>query len=103
MPMNLDKLFRKRLSDLIKWYDPEFKYPSKKAKDILHDLKNTIENSNCPTCDESDQKSHKNKYPPQIWTCDECNVTISAKNKVNHKRSNRHKYNLSRSTSEESE
>ena len=90
-----DKMFRKRLSDLIKWYDPDFKYPNKTAEDILRDLKNTIENSNCSTCDESDDKEivkpFSKKYPPKIWKCNVCDVTTTQLNRLNHERTDKHK------------
>ena len=102
-----DKIFCKRLSDLIKWYDPEFKYPNRTAKDILRDLKNTIENSKCSTCDESDEvtdneiviKSQIKKYPPKILSCDICNVTFTSKNRLNHERTDKHK-NMLKDTNE---
>ena len=53
--VNKDKLFCDRLSKLIVWFDPEFKNPMETAEDILYDLKNMIENSKCPTCDEDSE------------------------------------------------
>ena len=118
--MTNDKLFRKKLSELIEWYDPEFKHSEKTAKDILKSLKETIENSNCLTCGESHEsdeasedeisKKLKEKRVPKMWRCDYCNVTCSIKNKLNHERTNKHKNNveskndlLSTSSSDESE
>ena len=107
--VNQDKIFCKRLSDLIEWYDPEFKFRKETAKNVLVDLKNKIENSNCPTCDEDEDeviiKSRKKitKYPPKLWTCPECDVTITTKNRVSHTRSNKHENNISSFICEESE
>lgn len=105
--VNQDKIFRKRVEDLIEWYDPEFKSRKETAKDLLNNLKNKIENSNCPTCDEDENivKSRKKitKYPPKLWTCPECDVTITTKNRLSHTRSNKHKHNLNFFISEESE
>ena len=96
---NRDKIFRRKLTALIEWYDPEFKFPTKTAKEILRDLKSTIENSNCPTCGESDEdsdddeiiKPHKKRYRPKMWTCPACNVTTTTKNRLNHERTDKHK------------
>src|SRR5438552_18745894 len=97
--VNKGKLFCDRLSKLIAWFDPEFKNPMETAEDILYDLKNTIENSKCPTCDERDEdrgdeiviKTSKKNYPASLWTCPACNVTTTIKNKLNHERTDKHK------------
>ena len=82
------KYFCHRISELIEWCDPEF------VKDILQDLNNKNENSDCPTCDESDEdaivvKSRK-KYSTKMWTCPACNVTCTTKNRLNHERCYKH-------------
>ena len=36
---NKDKLFKKRLVDLIQWYNSDYEFPKKTSRDILETLK----------------------------------------------------------------
>jgi uncharacterized protein with PIN domain len=100
-----DKLFCKRLVELLVWYDPELKKPKEMASNMLDDLKNTIENSECLTCSEESEnegenelqsKSDKKKYlyPKRFWHCKDCNKTMTLSNKCNHLRSTKHEINV---------
>ena len=100
---NDDKLFRKRLVDLIEWYDSEFKFPKSTAKYLLDTLKNRIKNSGCPSCDENDdvsdeevivKKKEKKKYPVQYWKCEVCNVSVQIYNKSHHLKTKKHTRNV---------
>ena len=91
---NQDKLFQKRLTELIQWYDSDFKLPKRTAKVMLVDLKKLIKNSNCSTCEEDSDdeivvKKHK-KYPVKMWKCEVCDVNMTIYNKSNHLKSIKH-------------
>ena len=91
-----DKLFQKRVVDLIKWYDSDFKFPRRAAKDMLATLKNRIENHPCPGYNDSDNSEEestpeKKQYPDQYWHCKICNVYIRINNKYNHLATKKHK------------
>jgi len=86
---NKDQLFKKRLVDLIQWYNPEYQFPKKTSRDILETLKNKIENSNCVSCNE--ESDTDDGYPNIFWTCKVCEKDMTIKNKCNHLRTKKHK------------
>lgn len=94
---NRDKIFRKRIVDLINWYSSEYKYPNKTSKEWLEDLKTKIKNSDCLTCNEEDTVSDEEEvpkrvkiYPKKYWKCEICNVSVGIYNKKHHLNTKKH-------------